>query len=105
MPLSDSSDIIQSPVNSTADDDDGLNQVPLLINNKPSWLINLRSRFAWVGRVKVYFGGVTRKQWIAVIVLCFINLINYMDRFTVAGNLHNILILNSEENFTRDCIL
>lgn len=25
------------------------------------------------------------REWIAVIVLCFINLINYMDRFTLAG--------------------
>lgn len=25
------------------------------------------------------------KDWIAVAILCFINLINYMDRFTLAG--------------------
>ena len=28
---------------------------------------------------------VTTKQGISVAILCFINLINYMDRFTVAG--------------------
>lgn len=27
------------------------------------------------------------KQWIVVIILCFVNLINYMDRFTLAGKL------------------
>lgn len=25
------------------------------------------------------------KEWVAVLVLCFVNLINYMDRFTIAG--------------------
>lgn len=29
--------------------------------------------------------SVTAKEFIAVFVLCFVNLINYMDRFTVAG--------------------
>ena len=24
-------------------------------------------------------------QWITIIILCFVNLINYMDRFTIAG--------------------
>lgn len=28
---------------------------------------------------------VTLKEWIVVIILCFVNLINYMDRFTLAG--------------------
>lgn len=31
------------------------------------------------------FGSVTSKEWFTVGVLCFINLINYMDRFTIAG--------------------
>lgn len=31
------------------------------------------------------FSSVTRTQWFTVAVLCFINLINYMDRFTIAG--------------------
>lgn len=31
------------------------------------------------------FGSVTSSQWFTVAVLCFINLINYMDRFTIAG--------------------
>lgn len=29
--------------------------------------------------------SVTVKEWIVVAILCFINLINYMDRFTLAG--------------------
>lgn len=29
--------------------------------------------------------GITKMQWFTVIVLCFVNLINYMDRFTIAG--------------------
>lgn len=28
---------------------------------------------------------ITAMEWLTVIVLCYINLINYMDRFTVAG--------------------
>jgi hypothetical protein len=31
------------------------------------------------------FGTVKYKEWMCVITLCFINLINYMDRFTIAG--------------------
>ncbi|XP_019880843.2 protein spinster isoform X2 [Aethina tumida] len=31
------------------------------------------------------------KDWIAVAILCFINLINYMDRFTLAGILEDIM--------------
>lgn len=31
------------------------------------------------------FGSVSSKEWFTVGVLCFINLINYMDRFTIAG--------------------
>ncbi|XP_034188223.1 lysolipid transporter protein spinster isoform X2 [Osmia lignaria lignaria] len=33
---------------------------------------------------------VSRNDWITIFVLCFINLINYMDRFTIAGVLTNI---------------
>lgn len=29
--------------------------------------------------------NVTFKEWIVIAILCFINLINYMDRFTLAG--------------------
>lgn len=25
------------------------------------------------------------RQWLTVVVLCYVNLINYMDRFTIAG--------------------
>jgi MFS transporter, Spinster family, sphingosine-1-phosphate transporter len=28
---------------------------------------------------------VSRTEWVTVAILCFVNLINYMDRFTVAG--------------------
>lgn len=31
------------------------------------------------------FKDVTTRQWIAIFILCFVNLINYMDRFTIAG--------------------
>ncbi|KAK8723726.1 hypothetical protein OTU49_011510 [Cherax quadricarinatus] len=34
--------------------------------------------------------SVTRVQWVTVAILCFVNLINYMDRFTIAGILWNI---------------
>lgn len=27
------------------------------------------------------------REWIIVFILCFVNLINYMDRFTIAGEL------------------
>uniref|UniRef100_A0A1A9V617 Major facilitator superfamily (MFS) profile domain-containing protein n=1 Tax=Glossina austeni TaxID=7395 RepID=A0A1A9V617_GLOAU len=33
---------------------------------------------------------VTRSQWFTVTILCFVNLINYMDRFTIAGVLEDI---------------
>ncbi|KAJ9598502.1 hypothetical protein L9F63_010822, partial [Diploptera punctata] len=29
--------------------------------------------------------NVSMGEWLTIIVLCFVNLINYMDRFTVAG--------------------
>lgn len=28
---------------------------------------------------------ITRTEWTTVLILCFINLINYMDRYTMAG--------------------
>lgn len=31
------------------------------------------------------FGGISATEWFTVLVLCFVNLINYMDRFTIAG--------------------
>lgn len=37
----------------------------------------------------------SRRARISVAILCFINLINYMDRYTLAGN--SYLILNSFE--------
>lgn len=29
--------------------------------------------------------SITKREWITVIILCFVNLINYMDRTTIAG--------------------
>ncbi|XP_014478043.1 PREDICTED: protein spinster isoform X1 [Dinoponera quadriceps] len=34
--------------------------------------------------------SINRSDWITVAVLCFVNLINYMDRFTIAGVLNDI---------------
>ncbi|EDW74346.2 uncharacterized protein Dwil_GK21866, isoform B [Drosophila willistoni] len=34
--------------------------------------------------------SVSRSDWFTVIVLCFVNLINYMDRFTIAGVLKDV---------------
>lgn len=31
--------------------------------------------------------SITPSEWFSVAVLCFVNLINYMDRFTIAGKL------------------
>ncbi|XP_065366601.1 protein spinster isoform X1 [Calliphora vicina] len=36
--------------------------------------------------------SITRSQWFTVGVLCFVNLINYMDRFTIAGVLEDIQV-------------
>ncbi|XP_017771281.1 PREDICTED: protein spinster isoform X5 [Nicrophorus vespilloides] len=33
---------------------------------------------------------VTRREWISIFILCFVNLINYMDRFTLAGILDDV---------------
>ena len=33
---------------------------------------------------------ITRKQWVAIAILTFVNLINYMDRYTIAGKFHFI---------------
>lgn len=29
--------------------------------------------------------GITKRQIVTVVILCFVNLINYMDRYTIAG--------------------
>jgi predicted MFS family arabinose efflux permease len=39
---------------------------------------------------EVGFSSIKYKEWLCVSVLCFINLINYMDRFTIAGVLPDI---------------
>lgn len=39
------------------------------------------------------FRSISSKEWFTVGVLCFINLINYMDRFTIAGELIQQLFL------------
>lgn len=33
------------------------------------------------------------REWIAVFILCFVNLINYMDRFTIAGKFIHCLVI------------
>ena len=38
--------------------------------------------------------SITWKEIVTVAVLCFVNLINYMDRFTIAGNMYNVAIGN-----------
>jgi MFS transporter, Spinster family, sphingosine-1-phosphate transporter len=38
------------------------------------------------------FGSVGLKEWFTVGVLCFINLINYMDRFTIAGKFSYLFV-------------
>ncbi|XP_045477662.1 protein spinster isoform X3 [Harmonia axyridis] len=43
------------------------------------------------------FKDVTTREWIAIFILCFVNLINYMDRFTIAGILPDI-----EKHFSID---
>lgn len=39
--------------------------------------------------VPLHLGAVRASEWFAVSVLCFVNLINYMDRFTIAGKCSN----------------
>lgn len=29
--------------------------------------------------------GMSMREWLTIIILCYVNLINYMDRFTIAG--------------------
>jgi len=38
---------------------------------------------------------ITGKQKITVVILCFVNLINYMDRYTIAGNENYQLALST----------
>ncbi|SPP73967.1 protein spinster [Drosophila guanche] len=40
--------------------------------------------------VPTRLSAVGRSQWFTVAVLCFVNLINYMDRFTIAGVLKDV---------------
>lgn len=49
------------------------------------------------------FRDVSSKEWFTVAVLCFINLINYMDRFTIAGKfnlLRIILMIQSQSKYS-----
>lgn len=36
---------------------------------------------------------ITKKEWITVLILCFVNLINYMDRMTVSGKYQCSIII------------
>lgn len=40
--------------------------------------------------------SISASDWITVAILCFVNLINYMDRFTVAGE--SLLALRAVSN-------
>lgn len=35
--------------------------------------------------------GITKRQILTVVILCFVNLINYMDRYTIAGKSYSLL--------------
>ena len=43
--------------------------------------------------------NVTVKEWTAVLVLCFVNLINYMDRFTIAGEFNLCFVVDLSSIF------
>lgn len=34
--------------------------------------------------------GISAAEWLTIIILCYVNLINYMDRFTIAGILQDV---------------
>lgn len=44
--------------------------------------------------------GITKRQLITVIILCFVNLINYMDRYTIAGEFDIILLCSCSHNIS-----
>jgi hypothetical protein len=50
------------------------------------------------------YSSVTSKEWFTVAVLCFINLINYMDRFTIAGKVSLFLTVKSLSITTKKSI-
>lgn len=46
------------------------------------------------------------REWVAVLILCFVNLINYMDRFTIAGELKSLLYyINFLQTYIRSYFL
>lgn len=51
--------------------------------------------------------SITYSEWFAVGVLCFVNLINYMDRFTIAGKLsfiiHNRFFFYFIDQYYKQC--
>lgn len=49
-------------------------------------------------RIRETLRDVTFLEFMTVAILCFVNLINYMDRFTLAGELK--LLLNNAGKFT-----
>ena len=66
-------------------------------NNEPEQFRKGTSVFKKRVEVRTESGGtamrthnhITRRQWITVLVLFFVNLINYMDRLTIAGRNSN----------------
>lgn len=50
------------------------------------------------GQEKSPIGGnqhnrITGRHWLTVLILCFVNLINYMDRYTIAGEFDFLIII------------
>lgn len=49
--------------------------------------------------------GITKMQWFTVTVLCFVNLINYMDRFTIAGKFQISLSWKSYQIYPKQLLM
>lgn len=63
------------------------NDVENVVDKRPG------SRSRLDSSARVGYSSVSSKEWFTVAVLCFINLINYMDRFTIAGKTKTLLHL------------
>lgn len=53
------------------------------------------------GRRREQLSEVTLVEFMTVGVLCFVNLINYMDRFTLAGKFDELILITTFYNFLR----
>jgi MFS transporter, Spinster family, sphingosine-1-phosphate transporter len=70
--------------NNLGNSESGLNENESINDDKT---LERRSRLDSTSSSRVGYSSVSSKEWFTVSVLCFINLINYMDRFTIAGKL------------------